>query len=189
MSAMPLRLFYHPESDTYEWNFFFSGDGFVVDKTFDMDSEHRAHLKGVIYPWLDLPKHAQYHDKLVKVCRITGDNFDHAFITWGTGREKIVPLVALKPAERPKPGRNALLSSYKDKKSKKIKHDMGDGAARLLRDAATLDEVYQICTVQGLEDVPHYRRVYADLNPGLQRMNMGNRLRAFLKRKKEQDVS
>lgn len=60
--------------------------------------------------------------------------------------------------------------------------DIGDPVALMLREAKTLDEVY----VKGAEflgvPVDELRAKYAKLNPGQQRMNIGNRMRSKYKR-------
>lgn len=65
--------------------------------------------------------------------------------------------------------------------SGRISVDNADDVAQLLR-GNTLDEAYKI--VAGMIDVDVYSLMakYSHLNPGQQRMNIGNRARGFLKR-------
>lgn len=59
--------------------------------------------------------------------------------------------------------------------------DIGDETADALR-GLSLDEVYEkVCSTLGLDE-SDTRAAYAHLNPGMQRMNLGNRLRAFYKK-------
>lgn len=51
-----------------------------------------------------------------------------------------------------------------------------------LSQADTLDELWKIAAKLGLPDVKAVRAKLAHLNPGLQRMNIGNRLRALAKK-------
>ena len=55
--------------------------------------------------------------------------------------------------------------------------DVGDDTAVLLR-GKTLDEAYALTAKALKEDEHELRARYAKLNPGMQRMNLGNRLRA-----------
>lgn len=59
--------------------------------------------------------------------------------------------------------------------------DIADETADALR-GMTLDGVYEtVCSTLGLDE-SETRLAYARLNPGMQRMNLGNRLRAFYKK-------
>lgn len=142
-------------------------------------------------PWATLPRYATYHGKLVRVHKIVGDKLDHAYIYWGADpkkqHEKTVALVMLVPADPPKPSRVMTMSQSK-RKDGTVRYDAGDKAARLLRAAATVEDVYRLCEELGLPDVDKHKRYYMGLNNGMIRMNMGNRLRAFLRRQqKEQE--
>ena len=68
---------------------------------------------------------------------------------------------------------------------KKRHIDCGDPIAAELRDL-TLDEVYELAEGLGLEGL---RAKYAKLNPGQQRMNLGNRLRAMAKHQNRQTLT
>ncbi len=58
--------------------------------------------------------------------------------------------------------------------------DNGDSVAKKLR-AMTLEEVYkEYARVAGREEEAAMRKRYSHLNPGMQRMNLGNRMRAHL---------
>lgn len=54
--------------------------------------------------------------------------------------------------------------------------DCGDNTAKLLR-GKTLDEVYKIAARETRESEAELRKQYKHLNPGMQRMNLGNRIR------------
>ena len=56
--------------------------------------------------------------------------------------------------------------------------DNGDGVASTLR-AVALEQVYKICAREIGESIEALKTKYGHLNPGMQRMNLGNRLRAF----------
>jgi len=58
--------------------------------------------------------------------------------------------------------------------------DVGDRAAALLR-GKSLDEVYEIAGEVLEEAISDLRARYEHLNPGMQRMNLGNRIRATMK--------
>jgi hypothetical protein len=55
--------------------------------------------------------------------------------------------------------------------------DNGDGVASTLR-AVALEQVYKITAKEVGESVEALKAKYGHLNPGMQRMNLGNRLRA-----------
>lgn len=56
--------------------------------------------------------------------------------------------------------------------------DNGDGVASTLR-GVTLELVYKICAKEIGESIEALKTKYGHLNPGMQRMNLGNKLRAF----------
>jgi hypothetical protein len=56
--------------------------------------------------------------------------------------------------------------------------DSGDHIAALLR-GATLDAVYAMVEAESGIPVQELQSRYENLNPGMQRMNLGNRLRAL----------
>lgn len=62
------------------------------------------------------------------------------------------------------------------------KRDVGDEVAKMLREAGSLDETYAIGAKYLREKEPALRKKYAHLNPGQQRMVIGNRMRAKWKK-------
>lgn len=60
--------------------------------------------------------------------------------------------------------------------------DTGDPTAVLLRSATTIDELYKIGTKVLGVPVKELKDKYSHLNPGQQRMNIGNRMRAKYKK-------
>lgn len=60
----------------------------------------------------------------------------------------------------------------------KVSIDNGDRVATTLREV-TLEQVYKICARELGESVEALKTRYSHLNPGMQRMNLGNKLRAF----------
>ena len=58
--------------------------------------------------------------------------------------------------------------------------DIGDATAKRLR-GFTLDEVYKLAAKELKESEKDLRARYRHLNPGMQRMNLGNRMRAAAK--------
>ena len=58
------------------------------------------------------------------------------------------------------------------------RHDIGDEVAKLLREAGGLDGVYRVAAKYLVEREETLRKKYGHLNPGQQRMNLGNRMRA-----------
>jgi len=62
------------------------------------------------------------------------------------------------------------------------KRDVGDETAKLLREAGNLDEVYAIGAKFLREKEAVLRDKYKHLNPGQQRMVIGNRMRAASKK-------
>lgn len=62
----------------------------------------------------------------------------------------------------------------------KAPQDIGDRAATLLRECDTLDDMWAMAGREGL-DVPAVKAKIGHLNPGLQRMGIGNRLRKMYK--------
>lgn len=61
-------------------------------------------------------------------------------------------------------------------------HDIGDEVAKLLREAGSLDGVYEVASKYLVESVTTLRKKYGHLNPGQQRMNLGNRMRSAWKK-------
>ncbi len=62
----------------------------------------------------------------------------------------------------------------------KTKYDIGDTTATELR-LMTLDEIYKLgAKLSGIKE-KDLREKYSRLNPGMQRMNLGNRIRNFVK--------
>lgn len=96
-------------------------------------------------------------------------------------QDKIEALPAIDPISKPKsrkanPVRNVCISS-----SGRVSHDNGDSVASDLR-GKTLEEVYCVVADQIKIPVPELQAKYSHLNPGQQRMSLGNRLRGHLKR-------
>lgn len=60
--------------------------------------------------------------------------------------------------------------------------DVGDEVAKMLREAASLDDTYAIGAKYLHEKEPALRAKYEHLNPGQQRMVIGNRMRAKWKK-------
>ncbi len=58
--------------------------------------------------------------------------------------------------------------------------DIGDKTAELLR-GKSLDQIYKLAAKKLGEDEQQLRERYKHLNPGMQRMSIGNRLRAASK--------
>lgn len=57
--------------------------------------------------------------------------------------------------------------------------DNGDALAKRLRGMAVEDVYKEYARVAGRDEAAAMRKRYAKLNPGMQRMNLGNRLRAL----------
>lgn len=64
--------------------------------------------------------------------------------------------------------------------------DNGDGVASHLR-ALSLDKVYAVVSIEVQESVASLKTRYEHLNPGMQRMNLGNKLRAHYRAMSGQD--
>lgn len=81
-------------------------------------------------------------------------------------------------------GREHDISGYEKVKnaSGHTSYDNGDNVATQLR-GKTLDEVYAIASKKLKEDEKGLRTKYKNLNPGMQRMSLGNRLRKVLNAK------
>lgn len=60
--------------------------------------------------------------------------------------------------------------------------DIGDDVATMLRACKNLDEVYAAASEYLVAPVDALRAKYQHLNPGQQRMNLGNRMRAKFKK-------
>jgi len=63
-----------------------------------------------------------------------------------------------------------------------LSYDNGDKVARLLRSKDT-SEVYKLAAEALGESARSLRKQYGHLNPGMQRMNLGNRMRKALRNK------
>lgn len=63
----------------------------------------------------------------------------------------------------------------------KVCMDSGDEVAVLLRNCMELEDVYKMAEDKGVPDVAGLRVKYANLNPGMQRMNLGNKIRTAMK--------
>lgn len=72
-----------------------------------------------------------------------------------------------------------LMAPAEPKKPKKV-HCIADPVARLLAEAESLEQLWDVAGLAGL-DVPEVQAKIAHLNPGLQRMGIGNRIRALYK--------
>lgn len=82
---------------------------------------------------------------------------------------------------------NALtpVAAQRRERQKAGARDIGDEVATMLRGCKSLEEVYQAGAKYLKVDLQELRDRYAHLNPGQQRMNIGNRMRA--KWKKDQN--
>lgn len=63
--------------------------------------------------------------------------------------------------------------------------DIGDEVAVMLRECETLDQVYECASLYVGLSVQHLKSRYGHLNPGQQRMNLGNKMRHTLKGKQK----
>lgn len=84
-------------------------------------------------------------------------------------------------------GCSTLAQEQRKERSKSGQHDVGDEVATLLR-GKEIDECYT--TAARFLKVPEddLRQRYGHLNPGQQRMNLGNKMRFFLKKGSKSDV-
>ncbi len=113
---------------------------------------------------------ATYHARRVRILAIRDDNAGIGY----RGRQKWVSIQCLsEPAGRSNTPRRPRPANGRD---------LGDAAAIILRAAGTLDAMYAECARRGM-DSKALRKRYAHLNPGMQRMNLGNSLRKILKDK------
>lgn len=87
-----------------------------------------------------------------------------------------------KPATPPDPTKPIQHTAPTLSRGKRAPAKGQDDIALRLGEADTLDELWAMAAQLGLPDAPAVRVKLAHLNPGLQRMNIGNRLRA-IKRK------
>ena len=85
--------------------------------------------------------------------------------------ENSVPLVRLHPDR-------AKYTRQKDK-SKKIHLDVADYVADQLREMA-FTEIYTLVVDLGIADAESLRSKYSTLNHGMQRMNLGNKIRHYM---------
>lgn len=106
-----------------------------------------------------------------------------------TSKEKIVAKAKKKSTakgERTIGGKSVDLSSYNKTKSAAggVSFNNGDGVAKKL-EGKTLDEVYKIAAKELKTPEADLRAKYKKLNPGMQRMSLGNRLRGGPKEAKK----
>lgn len=107
---------------------------------------------------------------------------------YGTSKKNLLEHDEAKEAQKQyqKDGQTRLfpdLSKYVRVKtaSGRVTMDNGDHVANLMRNATELDDVYRIAeTVLGAEATKAARLKYKKLNPGMQRMNMGNKMRTAM---------
>lgn len=92
------------------------------------------------------------------------------------GKAKNIPAALLTPVEAVAKARRIKSSTPAPRREKKRKDNIGDAMSDLLQEADTLDELWQIAEAAGM-DVASVREKIGGLNPGLQRMGIGNRLR------------
>lgn len=89
--------------------------------------------------------------------------------------------------QQPKTG-NVFKAKYREhyltttNKAGRIKIDNGDATATSLREK-TLDEVYKLAAKETREALGALRERYQHLNAGMQRMNLGNKIRGAQARK------
>lgn len=67
-----------------------------------------------------------------------------------------------------------------------VSYDSGDEVAEMLR-GKELDLVYDIVSEKLGVSVEELRQKYSNLNAGMQRMVLGNRLRAFLRKQAQEE--
>jgi hypothetical protein len=91
-------------------------------------------------------------------------------------------------AHRPAFVKTAIVSENADgEKSKSVKVDCNDAAAQMLREIPLCELYAYVADQTGLDGQELFDR-YCELNPGQQRMNLGNKLRTFLKKKLQAEI-
>lgn len=96
-----------------------------------------------------------------------------------------IGLVAEAPTTRNKYGKQPTKKAVDRRERQKVDgtRDNGDEVAVLLRACSTLGDVYKAAAKALKENEAQLRGKYTHLNPGQQRMCLGNRLRSYFKKK------
>jgi hypothetical protein len=94
-------------------------------------------------------------------------------------------VLELAPVGKNQYGKQPTMAAVERKEREKAGiRDIGDPVAELLRKATCLDEAYRITAEAACIPVDELRAKYGHLNPGQQRMNLGNKLRNLIKKGK-----
>lgn len=96
------------------------------------------------------------------------------------GKAKNIPAALLTPVEAVTKARRIKSAVPAPRREKKRKDNIGDAMSDLLQEADTINELWMIAEAAGM-DVVTVKAKIAHLNPGLQRMGIGNRLRHMKK--------
>lgn len=120
---------------------------------------------------------------------------DPAMAAWGErlmGRKRKIVMpdmsVYKSPMAIPKPTMSEETKKALRERAKSVprNHDNGDMVARVLRECETLEDVYATGSDYLEIPIPDLHRLYDHLNPGQQRMVIGNRMRAKFRKEHPQ---
>lgn len=105
-----------------------------------------------------------------------------------TGKAKNIPAALLTPVVDTKKAKRVKGAAPAVRREKKRKDNIGDSISNILAEAENLEQLWAIAAAAGL-DVPTVKARIGHLNPGLQRMGIGNRLRTLQKRGELKEVN
>jgi hypothetical protein len=104
------------------------------------------------------------------------------------GKAKNIVAALLSPVPDRKPPRARSGGTPAPRREKKRKDNIGDAISTLLAEAETLEQLWEIAQAAGM-DVAAVKVRIGHLNPGLQRMGIGNRLRSMQRHGKMNEVA
>lgn len=126
-----------------------------------------------------ITQHRVHPDKNILSGTDLGDKCTHASFCVHADLLALAPTVGSFYANQP-----TVAGVAARERAKRGEKDVGDPVAVMLREAKSLDDVYRIGGAYLEVQVADLKKKYEHLNPGQQRMNIGNRMRG--KWKKEQ---